>query len=157
MAAHIFQITTRWRVEAGISEVAAILSEPERFPDWWGQVYLGIRTIDRGDANGLGSRIAIHSKGWLPYHLHWEAILSEDQRPHRWVISATGDLTGQGVWTLRQDGPWAVINYDWQVSADRPLFRRLAPLLSLVFAWNHRWAMVRGEAGLRRELIRRRG
>ena len=102
MAAHHFQITTRWRVEAGISEVAAILSEPERFPDWWGQVALGIRTLDRGDASGLGSRIAVHSKGWLTYHLNWQARLIEDQLPHR-------------------------------------------------------WAMARGEEGLRRELIRRRG
>lgn len=157
MAAHDFHISTRWRVEGGISEVAAILSDPERFPDWWGQVYLGICVLDRGDAQGLGSRVAVHSKGWLPYHLNWEGTLAEDQRPHRWVIEATGDLTGRGIWTLRQDGQWAIIDYDWRVRADRPLFRALAPLVFPVFAWNHRWAMARGEEGLRRELIRRRG
>lgn len=156
MAANAFRITTRWRVEGSISEVAAILSEPERFPDWWGEVYLGIRVLDRGDANGLGSRIAVHSRGWLPYHLNWEGTLVEDERPRRWVIEAAGDLTGRGVWSLSQDGPWAEIAYDWRVTADRPLFRRLAPVLFPLFAWNHRWAMARGEAGLRHELTRRR-
>ena len=156
MAANAFHITTRWRVEAGIGEVAAILSEPERFPDWWGDVYLDITLLDRGDAAGLGARIAVHSRGWLPYHLNWVGTLIEDERPHRWVIAASGDLTGRGEWRLRQDGPWADIDYDWRVLADRPLFRRLAPVLFPVFAWNHRWAMARGEEGLRRELLRRR-
>lgn len=156
MAANEFRIVTIWRVEAGISEVAAILAEPERFPDWWGDVYLGVRILADGNADQIGRRVAVHSKGWLPYRLNWVGTLVENDRPHRSVIEATGDLTGRGVWTLVQKGPVAEITYDWRVLADRPLFRRLAPVLGPVFAWNHRWAMARGEAGLRRELIRRR-
>ena len=30
-----FTLTTCWEAEGTIEEVAAILSEPERFPDWW--------------------------------------------------------------------------------------------------------------------------
>ena len=45
---------------------------------------------------------------------------------------------------------------DNHVTADKPILRLLSPLLAPVFAWNHRWAMAKGEAGLRREVIRRR-
>jgi hypothetical protein len=156
MQANEFRILTRWSVEAGISEVAAILMEPELFPDWWGEVYLGIRVLDRGAPDGTGGRIAIHSKGWLPYRLNWTATVTESRAPHGWTVAATGDLTGAGTWTLTQKGPCAEILYDWRVTADRPLFRVMAPVLKPVMAWNHRWAMARGEDGLKREILRRR-
>lgn len=156
MPAREFHLTTDWTVTATIAEVADILMDPERFPDWWGEVYLGVTLLDRGDADGIGSRIAVHSKGWLPYHLHWEGRLVSSDAPRSWQIAATGDLSGTGVWTLRQDGPIAHIHYDWRVLADRPLFRLLAPVFGPVLAWNHHWAMARGEEGLKRELIRRR-
>jgi len=156
MAANAFHLHSRWRVEASVAEVAAILMEPERFTDWWGEVYLGIEVLDRGGEGGTGSRIAIHSRGWLPYHLHWTATVGESRAPHGWTVEATGDLTGRGVWTLTQDGPVAQIDYDWRVLADRPLFRVLSVVMKPLLAWNHRWAMARGEEGLRRELARRR-
>ena len=149
-----FRIVTRWTVEAPIARVAEILTDAERFPDWWGEVYLGIEVEAPGDENGIGRRVRVHSKGWLPYHIHWTGTLVEDDRPHRWVIEATGDLTGRGEWRLTQNGPLAEAVYDWRVTADRPLFRLLSPILSPIFAWNHRWAMAKGEAGLKRELAR---
>lgn len=156
MATNEFRIVTQWQVEADIAEVSAILSEPLRFPDWWGDVYLGIHILAEGDAKGIGQQVAVHSKGWLPYHLHWVGTLVESHAPQGWVIEATGDLTGRGVWTLIQNGPMADVTYDWRVTTDRPLFRRLAPVLFPVLAWNHRWAMARGEDGLKREVVRRR-
>ena len=156
MAANEFRLTTLWRIEAGISEIAAILQEPERFPDWWGEVYLGVRLLEKGGANGIGQRIAIHSRGWLPYRLNWVGTLVENDAPHRWVIEATGDLTGRGEWLLTQQGAMADVRFDWRVVADRPLFRRLALALAPLMAWNHRWAMARGQEGLVRELDRRR-
>lgn len=157
MATNEFRIVTRWRVEASISEIAAILREPERFPDWWGQVYLGIRILDRGGPDGSGARVAIHSKGWLPYRLNWIATATMVDLPHGWRVEAEGDLTGHGEWRLVQRGPMAEVTYDWSVLADRPLFRALSLVMKPVLAWNHRWAMARGEEGLRREVARRRG
>jgi hypothetical protein len=156
MSAHSFRLISVWRVQGSIREVADILSEAEDFPRWWPEVYLGIEVLAPGDANGIGRRIAVHSRGWLPYHLHWTGELVSADLPATWRIRAEGDLAGEGVWTLRQIGAEAEVTYDWQVRADRPLFRRLAPLLKPVFAWNHRWAMAKGEAGLKRELRRRR-
>ena len=154
--ANEFRIVTRWEVEATIAEVAAILQDAERFPDWWGDVYLGVKTLEQGDADGVGGRVSVHSKGWLPYRLNWVGTLTESRSPHGWSIAVTGDLEGRGIWTLAQSGPMAVIDYDWRVLAEKPVLRALSPILSPVFAWNHRWAMARGLDGLKREVIRRR-
>lgn len=155
MAARDFHLVTCWRIPAQIGDVADILTLPQDFPRWWGQVYLAIRQTDPGDADGIGRRIEVHSRGWLPYHLHWQGTLVESDLPHRWVIDATGDLTGRGEWRLVQRGPVAEVTFDWRIRADRPLFRLLAPLFAPVLAWNHRWAMAQGEEGLRSELARR--
>ncbi len=151
-----FHIVTRWQVQAGIAEVADILTDAEHLPDWWGRVYLGVTVTDPGGPDQIGRTVAVHSKGWLPYHIRWSGRLVSADLPHTWEIAATGDLEGHGIWTLRQTGPVAEVTYDWRVKAERPLLRLLSPLLAPVFAWNHRWAMAQGEAGLRAELARLR-
>ena len=151
-----FCIISHWRIEATIQEVADALSEPELFPDWWGDVYLSVKTLAEGSDQGIGQTVAIHSKGWLPYRLNWQGTLVESHMPQSWAIEATGDLVGRGVWTLVQDGSIADVTYDWRVKSDRLLFRVLAPLLRRLMVSNHEWAMAKGEAGLRAEVIRRR-
>ncbi len=155
-SANAFRIVTHWTVEATIDEVAAVLGDALALPDWWGRVYLGTKIVSPGDDNGIGRQVAVHSKGWLPYHLNWTATLIESRAPHGWTIDASGDLQGRGVWRLVQNGPIAEIAYDWQVKAERPILKLLSPILKPIFAWNHRWAMAKGEAGLRCEVARRR-
>ncbi|MGB8815544.1 MAG: SRPBCC family protein [Paracoccaceae bacterium] len=154
--ANEFHIVTRWRIEALADEVAAILTDAQSLPDWWGEVYLAVQIADPGDANGVGRKVSVRSKGRLPYQINWVARLVAADLPHGWEVEATGDLQGRGVWRLTQNGPITEAVYDWRVKAERPLFRLLSPVLGPLFAWNHRWAMARGEAGLRREVIRRR-
>ena len=151
-----FTLATRWLVAASIEEVAAILAEPERLPDWWPAVYLSVEITAPGDAGGLGRTVAFHTRGWLPYTLRWRARVVEDRRPHGWTIEATGDLAGRGVWSLAQQGDLAAIDYDWRIDVEKPLLKPLTPVLKPVYAANHRWAMARGLEGLRRALVRRR-
>jgi hypothetical protein len=151
-----FSLSSVWHVDGSVEEVAAILTDAMHLPDWWGEVYLGTKIISPGDADGIGRQVAVHSKGRLPYELNWVATLVESDAPTRWLIAASGDLTGWGEWMLKQNGSMVEARYDWHVTADKPILRALSPLLAPVFAWNHRWAMAKGEAGLRRELIRRR-
>jgi hypothetical protein len=154
--ANDFRIVTYWRVEATAVEVAAVLTDAEALPRWWGQVYLAVAVVAAGDADGIGRQVTVLSKGWLPYHIRWTGELVAADLPRSWSIRATGDLVGEGVWMLTEADGWTDAVYDWRVSADRPLFRLLSPLLAPVFAWNHRWAMARGEVGLRLEVVRRR-
>lgn len=155
MAAHDFHIITTWRVRGQIADIAAILTDALSLPDWWGEVYLSTAIISPGNADGIGRRVAVHSKGRLPYSIRFTAELLSANMPHRWEIAASGDLTGRGVWSLEQQGDMAIVSYDWRVAADRPLFRRLAPVMRPLFAWNHNWAMARGEAALKKVLARR--
>lgn len=155
--AHEFRIVTTWRLQATAQEVTAVLTDATALTRWWGQVYLAVEVVAPGDAAGIGRKVSVLSKGWLPYRIRWTGELVAADMPRSWSIRATGDLTGLGVWTLTEADGWTEAMYDWRVSADRPLFRLLAPVMAPVLAWNHRWAMARGEEGLRREVVRRRG
>jgi hypothetical protein len=155
MAAHDFHIITTWRIQGRIADIAAILTDAISLPEWWGEVYLSTAITAPGDENGIGRKVAVHSKGRLPYSIHFTAELVSSNMPHSWEIAASGDLTGRGVWRLDQQGDVVLVTYDWRVAADRPLFRRLAPIMRPLFAWNHNWAMAKGEAALKRELARR--
>ncbi len=149
-------LTSHWRINARIEDVAEILGDVERLPEWWGAVYLEVAVLEQGDENGLGRKVDFHSRGRLPYTLRWQGTVVEAQRPNSWTIRAEGDMTGQGVWTLTQDGEVADIRYVWEVSVEKPLLRLLAPILWPAFTANHKWAMAQGEDGLRKELARRR-
>jgi hypothetical protein len=151
-----FTLTTCWQVAATVEEVAAILAEPERFPDWWPEVYLSVAELDPGGPDGTGRTVALHTRGRLPYTLRWQARVVESRRPRGWTVEATGDLVGRGTWRLEQRGDIADITYDWRVAVEKPLLKPLAPLLRPLYAANHRWAMARGLEGLQRELEARR-
>ena len=151
-----FTLSTHWLVVATIEEVAAILSEPERLPDWWPEVYLSVEIVDPGGPDGVGRVVAFHTRGWLPYTLRWRGTVVDAHRPHTWTVEATGDLDGRGVWQLEQRGELAVVDYTWRVRVEKPGLKLLAPVLRPVYAANHRWAMARGLEGLGRELARRR-
>ncbi|HEX2515122.1 MAG TPA: hypothetical protein VH257_10485, partial [Chloroflexota bacterium] len=123
---------------------------------WWPSVYLDVRELSPGDEQGLGKEVDLYTKGWLPYTLRWRFRVVEQRWPHSLTLEASGDFVGRGVWTLRQDGPWTDVRYEWDVRADKPLLRRFSSLLRPLFAANHRWAMAQGEVSLRLELARRR-
>ena len=156
MSAARFDLTSVWRVEGTRQEVWAVLTDVRGFTRWWSDVYLAVDVLDEGDADGVGAVLAVHSRGWLPYRLRWRGRVVEARRPEALALEASGDLAGRGRWTLTQAAGGVIARYGWQVVAERPPLRRLAPLLKPALAANHRWAMARGEAGLRRELAERR-
>lgn len=157
MSANEYHFITQWRIESTIEEVSTVLGEPLDLPRWWPSVYLSVREIEAGRADDVGRVIELHTKGWLPYTLHWFFRVTESRRPYGFSLEAWGDFEGRGVWTFRQDGPVADITYDWRIRAEKPLLRCLSFLLKPIFSANHRWAMARGEESLRSELGRRAG
>src|SRR5579871_5462991 len=119
MAAHEYHFVTRWRIEATIEEVSDVLRDVLGLPRWWPSVYLDVKELAPGDANGVGRVLELFTKGWLPYTLRWRFRVTESDRPRRWAIDAEGDFVGRGVWTLVQDGPIADVTYDWTISAKK--------------------------------------
>jgi len=154
MRSREFHIPTTWRVEARVAHVFDVLSRPQEFVRWWPEVYLGVREVKPGDESGLGRVVDLHTKGWLPYELRWQAEVVAIAKPRSISLRARGDLEGRGEWRLSQDGGWTVASYDWTVLVTQPWMIALAPLLKPAFVANHLWAMRRGLEGLRRELAR---
>ena len=151
-----YHFTTTWRVVATVDEVKEVLENGLALPRWWPAVYLDVRQLDEGDADGVGRVLDLHTKGWLPYTLRWALRITEPITDAGFALDATGDLEGHGRWTFRQDEDEVLITYDWRVSATKPLLRRLSWFLRPAFSANHHWAMNRGEESLQLELRRRR-
>jgi len=149
-----FHLLSNWRVQARVDEVVEVISEPLHFVRWWSAVYLKVEEVEPGDDDGVGRTLTLHTRGLLPYTLDWQARATEVNKPVRLVVEARGDLEGKGEWTLRQDGEWTTVEYDWRVFANKPWMRRLATVLRPVFAANHHWAMRKGQQGLVEELRR---
>ena len=155
MSSNEYHFITRWRVQGTADEVFDAISHPLDYPRWWPSVYLQTEEIEPGDALGIGRRIRLHTKGWLPYTLLWESTATESVKPQRLAIRANGDFNGRGIWTFQQDGEFVDITFDWKLTADKPLLRWLSFLFKPIFSANHRWAMARGLESLKLELLRR--
>jgi hypothetical protein len=147
---------SRWRIEGTCGEVADVLGDPLQLTQWWPSVYLDVRELRPPDERGLGRRVALVTKGWLPYTIAWEFEVVASDYPNGFTIVAAGDFNGRGVWTFEQDGPFVHVVYDWRLRVEKPLLKNLSFLLKPIFEANHRWAMKQGEESLRLELLRRR-
>jgi len=155
-SANQYRFVSRWRVEGTCGEVADVLGDPIALARWWPSVYLDVVELRPPDAHGVGRRVRLHTRGWLPYTLLWEFEVVESRYPHGFTLVALGDFEGRGVWSFEQDGAFVDITYDWRLRAEKPLLRNLSFLLRPIFEANHRWAMAQGETSLRLELARSR-
>jgi hypothetical protein len=151
-----YHFVTRWRVAATRDEVVAVLRDARDLPRWWPSVYLSVSVVSEGDADGVGRVVDLWTKGWLPYTLRWRFTTVRDAGVSGFTLRAEGDFAGRGTWTFVQDGGHVNAYYDWRITAEKPLLRRLTWLLRPAFSANHRWAMRKGEQSLRLELVRRR-
>jgi hypothetical protein len=156
MATNDYQFITHWHVQGSAANVYDVLVDARGYLRWWSQVYLGVTLVKPAGEHGLGGVFDLHTRGKLPYTLRWQARVSGTHYPEAFTIEATGDFVGRGTWTLAQDGEWVNITFDWRLRAEKPLLRYLSFLFKPLFSANHRWAMARGEEGLRRELAHRR-
>jgi hypothetical protein len=147
-----YHFVSQWQVAGKIEDAYDLIANPVDYPRWWPSVYLEIEELAGGNESGVGQRFRLHTKGFLPYTLRWESYAVEARRPHRLEIRATGDFNGRGIWTLRQNGPLVDLEFDWNLTAEKPLIRHLSFLLKPLFSANHRWAMGKGQQGLIREL-----
>ncbi|HND89035.1 MAG TPA: polyketide cyclase [Saprospiraceae bacterium] len=151
-----YHFVTRWIVDAPCAEVYRTLETAADLPRWWPSVYLDVQELQPGQPGGVGKVIALYTKGWLPYTLRWQFVVTHTDFPNGFALEATGDFVGCGVWAFSPlEENRCEVCYDWKIRAEKPLLRLLTPLLRPLFAANHRWAMRMGEQSLRLELRRR--
>jgi hypothetical protein len=156
MANNEYHFITHWRVGGTLEEVTEIIGDVNGLTRWWPSVYLAVRELEPGDAQGIGQVVDLFTKGWLPYTLRWRFRVAEIEGLKRVVIEAEGDFVGRGIWTFSQEGSQVHLVYDWKIRAEKPLLNRLSFLLKPIFSANHHWAMQKGEESLVLELARRR-
>src|SRR5271154_5927966 len=156
MPAPEYRFVTRWNVAGTAAEVSDVLGDARELPRWWPAVYLAVEQLEPGDERGIGRRVRLHTKGFLPYTLSWELQLIEARYPFGFTSEARGDLAGRGVWTLEENGTKTLVTFDWRVRAEKPLLRLLSPFFRPLLSANHRGAMKTGQESLGLELARRR-
>jgi hypothetical protein len=156
MALNEYHFITNWRLQATREEVIDILGDAEDLPRWWPSVYITVTRIEKGDDKRVGDVYDLYTKGWLPYTLRWRLRVTENREPEGSTLVAEGDFVGRGIWTFTQDGDMVDVEYDWKISAQKPLLKLFSPVMKPLFAANHRWAMEKGEQSLKLELDRRR-
>src|ERR1700704_2274790 len=88
MSANEYHFVTAWRVEATVEEVSAILGDPLALVRWWPSVYLDVREIEPGSADGTGRVVELLTKGRLPYRLRWRFRVTESRRPYGFALEA---------------------------------------------------------------------
>jgi hypothetical protein len=148
-----YVFVTNWKVKASAKEVYTILYDILELPRWWPSVYLDIKKFTHPTK---GECSELYTKGFLPYTLRWKLQVIEEKFPYRLGIKAFGDFTGNGLWTLKEEGEYCLIRYDWKVEAEKPILKYLSFLMKPIFTSNHEWAMKKGEESLKLELIRKR-
>lgn len=156
LAPNEYHFVNRWRLRGTIDEVAELIDHPEEFRLWWPAAWLDYEPLGEGDENGINRTFRYRVKGWLPYSLKLTFRVTDRRPPHTFVVASSGDLVGEGRWTLEQQGPKVEVTYEWRVQAERPLVRRLSSVLKPVFRSNHFWVMRQGAHSMMLELLRRR-
>ena len=146
---------TTWRVRGDLEEVRSIIADGADYPRWWPAFCLAARELEPGDERGVGRRVEVWAKGWLPYTRRWTYRTLEPPADDQLLVEVRGELDGQGTWTIRQAGPEVTAELLWEVTAHKRLIRSLGPVMKPLFESNHHWCMRRGEESLRLELARR--
>jgi hypothetical protein len=152
-----FHFITNWVVQASEAEVYQIIKDTDHLTDWWPSVYLQVHTIENGNALGLGKKVDLYTKGFLPYTLSWRFEVTDVIPNQRLALRAYGDLNGTGVWLFSQIGKTCYIRYDWDITFEKAFLSRFVWLLRPLFEFNHKWAMAKGLDSLKQELLKRRG
>lgn len=145
-----FAFVSTWSVACSRDELWDVLEQLLATSDpmiWWPSL----------DVTGYDGRtMSVRARSGLGYALDFVMDDLETHRPDALTFSATGDLRGTGVVTIRELGADAcAMDIDWRVAADRGWIRRSAWLLRPVFVAGHHLVMRRGEKHFNRWLAAR--
>lgn len=113
-----FHFESTWRVPAATGAVWDVLSEMERWPQWW-QGMSAARLVRPGDAHGQGKTVAFTVGSPLGYGLDFTVGVGRVRVPDAAVLSVTGDLRGVGLWSALDTGEDTRAHIMWCVTSPR--------------------------------------
>ncbi|UVI37510.1 SRPBCC family protein [Brevibacterium spongiae] len=140
-----FHFADRWIVEAEPETVWAVLEDVEEWSRWWP----GLTEAHRfGESLVPGARARILVRTPIGVTLRFVITLQEVDSPRYIRFSASGDLRGEGIWTLTRERGATRIDAQWCVTTIRALITMMRPVSGIM----HALVMAAGERGLRRRL-----
>ncbi len=143
-----YRFVDEWHVPMPIERTYELLGDPLGYPEWWPEAFPKAEG-DPGPPKP-GNRVAVVSKGFLPYRLRWTLTCVAVERPTRIDAEMSGDFVGTSSWALSEEDGGTKAVLDFRPAVAKPLVRILTPVLRPLFAANHRWAMERGQEAIRR-------
>ncbi|WP_075352760.1 SRPBCC family protein [Desulfovibrio sp. DV] len=146
-----FDLVTLWRIGSGLTEVWDAITRPVAWPQWWRGLEVA-EELDRGGADGIGSKQRFVWKGALPYRLMTELTISRIEPLVMIQGEASGDVTGTGIWRFAFEDGITVVRHEWRVRATAPRLKFLASVARPLVCWNHGRIMAWGAQGLARHL-----
>jgi hypothetical protein len=152
MATNEYYFLDRWFIPHPVEAIWPYIVDMPAYPTWWGMVYDQAQPINDLPPDQVGARVNIQAHGRLPYKTRFISEVTHVEPPHKLGLNADGDLTGRGLWTLKEAGGGTDISFEWVVRADKPILRLFSPIFKPIFAWNHGWTMQQGEAALKQLL-----
>jgi uncharacterized protein YndB with AHSA1/START domain len=151
MSVNEYSFVTVWKIEAPLKAVWDAICNTEDLPNWWKAV-IGIKVIDRGDANGVNFLTEQTWKGILPYQLSMTSKTTTVDNLKSIELVASGDLEGRGKWTFTEEEGIVRVQYNWDVKTTQKGMKFLAFILKPLLAWNHDEIMRWGAKGLANKL-----
>lgn len=136
-----YRFTTTFALTAAPREVFDAVQEPE-----WLAGFSHVRRLEQrspAGADGLGLTYDV-TVGTVPYRLRWTMRTVAAIPAIHVAWAASGDLTGEGSWTLASVDAGVHVTSRWHVVAGPRWMRLLAPVAGPLFVWNHDRVMAAG-------------
>jgi len=133
--------STWWFPAASPGRVFGAIVDLAAYPRWWTDV----RSVRQLDADA--AQVVCRSR--LPYRI--VVVMrreEEDLRSGRVRVRLSGDLDGMLAGVLERTGGGTRLEIVQEVSARKPLLRKLDAVARPFFRANHAWMMRRGQSGL---------
>lgn len=145
MTARDFRFRHGWRADGAQPEVYAVLADVASYPLWWPQV-LAVARIDERSGWAV-------CRSLVPFRLNLR-LTAEREDPDAGVLRVRldGDLAGWCEFRLVGAGDATTVEFEQQVTVERPLLRRAAAVLGPGLRANHAWMMRGCRLGLDRRL-----
>lgn len=141
----MYHFVTKWFFKVPVERVWEETSNLEAYPSWW-------KDLRKAKIRGPESKLQLGSvadcevKGALPFRLCFTVQVNRFEPPRLLEIESTGDLVGNGKWTLEPKDNGALSTFCWDVGTSNPVLNLLAkiPFAKAVLEKNHDDVMAKG-------------
>lgn len=138
-----------WTIPASIDRAWRLIDDVAGWPRWWPD-YRRMERVSTDAEHGVGVRWRARVKANLPYTLDFEFTVLAHEPPNYVKTYVEGFFTGEIDWRLESYEAGTVMTLLEDTETRWPLINLVARLGGRrLLEANHRWAMRRGETGMR--------